>query len=221
MGVKTHGMTQDTTEQLTLADLERQFDLHRVEDLDFFPECRENLPELTDLEHQRLDRALAQFRYLETMPLLENMTRLVLLSPLLDLAGFYGHPFQSRSEQPIHLALPHQGVLIRGILETFVIQEQLWVLIVESKQLGGSLLPGVHQTLAYLLSAPDRLYPRYALVGNGHDFLFLKVMTGAHPRYAQSPLFKTDRSEGLKQVLQVMKRLALTLRLRGSADEPA
>lgn len=46
------------TQQLTLADLERQFDLHRVEDADFFPECSENLPDLTPLEQERLDVAL-------------------------------------------------------------------------------------------------------------------------------------------------------------------
>lgn len=208
------------TQQLTLADLERQFDLHRVEDADFFPECSENLPDLTPLEQERLDRAWAQFQYLETMPLLENMVRMVLLSPLLDLTGLYQPPFQSRSEQPIHVVLPYQGILIRGLLETLVVQEQLWILMVEAKQLGTSLMPGIHQSLAYLLSAPDRLYPRYAMVGNGYHFVFLKVMTGSHPCYAQSPILGVEHGDGLAQVLRVMKRLALTLRLRVSEIEP-
>lgn len=208
------------TELLTLADLERQFDLHRVEDLDFFPECYENLPDLTPLEQERLDRAFTQFQYLDPMPLLENMVRLVLLSPLLDLAGFYDPPFRSRSEQPLHVVLPCQGILMRGLLETLVIQEQLWILMVETKQLGISLLPGIHQSLAYLLSAPDRLYPRYALIGNGYNFVFLKVVTGAHPQYAQSPFLGVNQEHGLAQVLRILKRLALTLRLRTSEMEP-
>lgn len=77
-----------------LAYLKEKFGLQKAEKETFFSEWLDNLPEITDLEKQYLDRVKSNFLNLaERLPILENAVKMVVLSPLLDLAGFYSQPF--------------------------------------------------------------------------------------------------------------------------------
>lgn len=90
----------------TVSEAEKQFNLVRTADLNFFSECRENLSDLTDAEKAVLDRIKARYR---KGHLAEGLVNLVVLSPLLELAGFYDSLFQKYDIYRIFSHLPLQN----------------------------------------------------------------------------------------------------------------
>lgn len=90
-----------------------------------FCEGSENLAEITDLEKLYLNRIKDNFlRLIKRPPILENAVKMVVLSLLLDLAGFYQEPFLFATEESIELAIEDEGEIIRGRIDTLIIQEQ-------------------------------------------------------------------------------------------------
>jgi len=69
---------------LKLHDLKASFGLELVEDDQFFQEWLDDLPELTELEKQTLDRVKRHYRYLLEYPVMESIVKMVVLSPVLD-----------------------------------------------------------------------------------------------------------------------------------------
>jgi hypothetical protein len=78
---------------VTMVELVERFNLRETEDLQFFLEWQEGLPELTDGERQGMDEVKADYRHLLRYPILKPVVKMVILSPLLRLAGFYRPPF--------------------------------------------------------------------------------------------------------------------------------
>ncbi|MHC5737709.1 restriction endonuclease subunit R [Nostoc sp.] len=116
-------------QNIGLAYLEERFSLQIAEDEAFFTEWFENLSEITDLEKQDLDRIKLYFlRLVKHPPLSEETVKLVVLSPLLNLARFYDEPFYMRGEESIEIFAEDEGEIIRGIIDILVIQEQFWLL---------------------------------------------------------------------------------------------
>jgi predicted type IV restriction endonuclease len=187
--------------------LEKKFGLQQAADRQFFEEWQAPLPGLSELEEQRLDRAKAQYLHLSSRPILEEMVKMVIVSPLLDLAGFYDPPFYSVSEKSVKLSIKDEQVTIRGKIDVLVIQDQLWVLVIESKRSGLSLEPGIPQALAYMLASPEHQRPLYSMVTNGSNFIFLKLVHHAAPSYSLSDEFTLRRDGDLLTVVQVLKRL--------------
>lgn len=125
---------------ITLHDLRSKFSLSQTEDDQFFREWQSDLPEISESELRSLDRVKSNYRNLiEYPPLLENAVKMVVLSPLLDLAGFYQPPFRVETETSINLAAEDEGVIVKGRIDVLVLQEQLWLLIIESKKAEFSL----------------------------------------------------------------------------------
>jgi flagellar basal body rod protein FlgG len=77
---------------ITLAQLVERFSLQRADD-EFFPEWQHNLPELNDLEKQSLNQIKAEYLHLSQYQILEPVVKMVVLSPLLRLAGFLSTTF--------------------------------------------------------------------------------------------------------------------------------
>lgn len=173
-----------------LAYLEEKFSLQLAQDEAFFTEWFENLPEVTDLEKPDLDKIKFHFlRLVKRPPLSEETVKLVVLSLLLNLAGFYDEPFYMRGEQSIEISAEDEGEVIRGRIDFLVIQEQFWLLVIESKRSSFSLLEAVPQALVYMLANPSQDKPTFGLVTNGSDFIFLKITTENQPKYAISDRF--------------------------------
>ncbi len=125
---------------ITFYELETNFNLQLVEDEQFFREWQDNLPEITDSEKQHLDRVKASYSNLEKYPpLLENTVKMVVLSPLLDLAGFYLPPFHIKSEKSIEISDQDEEIILRGEIDVLTIFNQLWILVIESKKATFSL----------------------------------------------------------------------------------
>jgi hypothetical protein len=192
-------------EQLTLYDLEQKFQLQRVYDRQFLAEWQNVVPALTTMEQQRLERV--QHLHLATRPMLEGMVKMVVVSPLLDLAGFFDAPFYSTSEASMNLTAKDGKVTVHGKMDVLVLLAQMWVLVIESKRAEFSLKVGIPQVLAYMLVTPQSSQPIYGMVTNGSNFTFLKLAIGASPQYAQSEMFDIERGDDLARVLQILKQI--------------
>ncbi|MGF1987061.1 MAG: type I restriction endonuclease [Nostoc sp. ZfuVER08] len=102
--------------------------------------------------------------------------------------------------------------IIKGRIDVLVIQEQFWMLVIESKRSSFSLLEAVPQALAYMLDNPSQDKPSFGLVTNGSDFIFLKLTKQNQPRYAISEQFTLlKRKSELYQVLSILKNLSQIL----------
>ncbi|BAY73977.1 hypothetical protein NIES25_03850 [Nostoc linckia NIES-25] len=196
-----------------LAYLQEKFSLQLAEDDAFFTEWFENLPEITDLEKQDLDRIKFNFlRLAKRPPLSEDTVKLVVLSPLLNLAGFYDEPFYIRSEESIKISVEDEGEIIRGRIDILVIQEKLWLLVIESKRSSFSLLETIPQALVYMLASPNSEKPVFVLVTSGEDFQFIKLIKQDKPEYILSDKFTlSKRKNELYKVLSILKKLSQIL----------
>jgi hypothetical protein len=200
-------------QNIGIADLEARFGLEQTDNETFFPEWWENLPEISELEKQYLDKVKLHFlRLVKHPPLSEETVKLVVLSPLLSLAGFYDEPFFIRSESSIEIAVEDAEEVIRGRIDVLVIQQQLWLMVIESKKTAFSLAQAIPQALTYMLANPHPDYPVYSLVINGEDFQFIKLLQQDQPRYALSDRFTLYRRENeLYQVFRILKKLGQIL----------
>jgi len=122
-------------QDVTPVYLEERFCLQQTNDEQFFTEWLTNLPETSELEKPYLDRVKENYlSLLKNPPLLEDAVKLVVLSPLLDLAGFYRHPFRITTEKSIEISVDDEGEIVRGRIDLLVLQQQLWIAVIEAKR---------------------------------------------------------------------------------------
>ena len=72
-----------------LYSLQENFGLERCHDPDFFPEWQQEIEAIDDADQETLNTIKTEFNYLSNRPILEAMVKMVVVSPLLRLAGFY------------------------------------------------------------------------------------------------------------------------------------
>lgn len=191
---------------VTLRTLIDDFGIRLVEDSAFFPEWQETLPEVSDPEKQQLDRIRAGFiNLLNYPPLLEGVIRMSIVDPLLFLGGFYLPPFHVRSEPSIEIQTEDEGIVITGSLDTLVLKDRLWVLVVESKRASYSVEAGLAQILAYMLASPNPDQSCFGLLVDGSSFMFVKLVKGTSPQYSTSRLFGIRNSGDLYTVFAILK----------------
>ncbi len=199
-------------QDVTLAQLKSSLGLRHVQEPEFFPEWSQLSASLSPLEVQMLDRIKANFSSLmEEPPVMENSVKMVVLAPILDMLGFYQPPFSLRTEPSIEVTTEDEGVRIRGRIDVLVLQNQLWLTVIESKRSDFSVTRAIPQTLSYLMANPQPTQPGFGLIVNGNEFLFLKA-TRQPAEYANSRLFSLiNPGNELYQVFQVLKELRSTL----------
>jgi len=201
---------------VTISDLESWCGIQLIEDEQFFREWLDDLPDLTESEKFLLERVKPEYlNILKYSSMLETSVKMVVLSPLLEMAGFYLPPFYIETEPSIELELVDGEVIIKGRIDVLVLDKTFWILVIESKRVGVSLEEGEAQMLKYLLSNPDKQVPSYGLLTNGTNFQFMKLTQVDTPQYAFSRLFNLrNPGNDLYGVLRVLKRLAQILRNR-------
>ncbi len=184
--------------QISLEQLQKQFHLYKTKAPDFFPEWQANLPDLTEREKQSLDWVKSNYLSLsETNFFSEEMVKMVVLSPLLDLADFYQLPFQTKSETSVEIVAENEGILVRGKIDILVINQQLWVLVVETKQSQFDVTVALPQALTYMLASPNHQEISYGFLVNGREFMFVKLKQGKSPVYSRSYALSIERNEEL------------------------
>jgi hypothetical protein len=194
--------------ELTLNEVETKFHLQEAAEEKFFSEWQENLPEISGEEKKYLDQVKADFLFLNKYPLFEEAVKMVVLSPLLNLAGFYRSPFRISEEVPVQIAAKEGEQIVRGRIDILVIQEQFWVLVIESKQASFSLKSGIAQALSYMVATPNPTQAVFGMVTNGSHFIFLKLIGGETSQYVFSDEFSLLRhGNDLYAVLAILKHI--------------
>lgn len=196
--------------EITLHQLETEFGLQFVQDDQFFREWVDDLPELMESERQLLDLVKASYLNLvKYQPMLENTVKMVVLSPLLHLAGLFLPPFYIKTEPEVQITVEDEETIVKGKMDILILTQQFWVLAIESKRQALSLDVGVAQILSYMLATPHADRPSLGMLTNGSNFRFVKLTQQDTPRYAFSDLFDiSNRGNQLYNVLRIMKRLA-------------
>jgi len=195
---------------VTLEELKTLFNLQIVTEDQFFREWQDEFPEITDFQKRQLDQIKAgYFNLLEYPPMLEKTISLSIVSPLLFAGEFYLHPFYIKPEKSVEISEEDEGVIVKSSLDTLVLKEQLWLMVIESKRVSFSLEAGLAQILAYMLANPNPDKPSYGMIATGGSFIFVKLVKGESPRYSTSKGYLT-RNPGneLYDVLRILKRLS-------------
>ncbi|MCC5637559.1 restriction endonuclease subunit R [Nostoc sp. CHAB 5844] len=185
------------------------FDIQLVTDENFFSEWQEELPEITDLDKQLLNKVKAGYlNFLNYPPLLEDVVRMAIVDPILFIGDFYLSPFYVKSESSIDIAVPDEDAIIKGRIDTLVLKDQLWVMIIESKKASFSIEEGLAQILAYMLGNPYSEKPSFGMIATGSEFIFVKLVKEQPPRYALSKGFlMRNPGNDLYEVLRILKHL--------------
>ena len=196
--------------RLSLYDVETKFHAHQqFTTNDFFTDLLQNAPPLSEFEKQILDRTRQHYLYLAKRPLLEVTVKMVTLSPLLSLAGFYDPPFYTTLEESIELVSQDGAEVVRGQIDILVLQQAIWVLVIEAKSIQYDVMVALPQALTYMIASPNHTQPRFGLITNGREFRFIKLDSETEPTYTLSKVFSLSEAENhLYVVLQIFKFLA-------------
>ncbi|MBD2167361.1 restriction endonuclease subunit R [Calothrix membranacea FACHB-236] len=198
---------------VSLNQLIEEFNLQRNDDENFFREWRDNLPEINELEKQNIEEIKTEYQHLSRYPILEPVVKImVVLSPLLCLAGFYQPPFYIAAEEEVEISSEDEGTIIRGRIDILVFHPPFWVLVIEAKRAQYSLAVAIPQALAYMLADTTPEKPVFGFVTNGNEFRFIKLIKAETPQYALSDLFALDSRDDLYTVIKILKHLADLIR---------
>lgn len=143
---------------------------------------------------------------MEYPPVLEDTIKVAVLSPLIHLAGLLLAPYHIKSEKTVSISAVDEGITIEGKIDVLVLQEQLWLIVIESKQPTFSIEAGLAQILSYMLARPNPERPAFGMITTGGSFVFIKLVDN---QYSLSRVFEL-RNPGneLLTVLAILKRLA-------------
>lgn len=191
----------------SLAEAETRFGLSYRSDRDFFLEWRTDFPLLTTAEQQRLDLIKQRYFYHRQFGhLLEGGVNFIVIAPLLEMAGFYDAPFRLRSEASVRIEIADtEDRVYQGRIDSLVVQENLWIILVEAKRTSFSIDVALPQALAYMAANPASHRPTFGLVSNGAYSMFLKL---DFQQYGFSDDFSLNRQQNeLYNILQVLNYL--------------
>lgn len=205
--VQTVAVTKAITD---LNEAHRRFNLSPTTDPQFFPEWQGDLPELTDAEKISLNRYKERYLYYAADGAIsEGTVNVILVSPLLELLGLCDPPYKIRGEQYVQIEIENEDTILQGRIDALVVQNQFWIVLVEAKHFGFSVLQAIPQTVAYMMGSPYPERPVFAMITTGEDYIFIKLTRQGSLRYAQSYKFTllSDANNNLHRVTQVMKRI--------------
>ncbi|PZO39621.1 MAG: type I restriction endonuclease subunit R [Pseudanabaena frigida] len=195
-----------TEANLSISDVEAQFGLVHTSDSQFFIEWFTDLPVLTQEEIADCDRIKRSYLYNRSEDIKENGINLLVVSPLLYLAGFFEPPYKVRAEEAIEIAVEDEGIVYRGRIDALVVQKHLWIVLIDSKRPKFNFFEAVPQALAYMMASPNGDRPSYALATNGDGFIFIKRQGQQYSFSSDFSMFSQPQNH-LYQVLQILKQL--------------
>lgn len=196
----------------SLSGVEDAFGLRQNVEEAFFLEWVKDLPDLSAIEKAELDRLKRRFmQHFHQGQITEGSVDRLLVSPLLDLAGFYEPGFRIETESSVEVTAQDGESIYRGRIDVLVIARRLWVVLVEEKATRISMETALPQALTYMMAHPNGDQPMFGLVTNGHGFAFVKVQqTELGWEYGFSDRFTLmSRQNQLESVLRILKNLPL------------
>jgi hypothetical protein len=175
------------------------------------------LTEVTEWEMAEMEQIRIDFQaYWQAGKVLEGQVQMLVLSPLLRLAGFYRSPIQLSLEQAIgEISIVDEETTIAGRLDLLAVRRAsttpLWILVVESKNSQVDALNGLPQLLTYASRSLSHQRSVWGLVTNGISYYFTRLMTDeirSQQTYQLLPelnLLDSDRALVLLQVLKAIR----------------
>jgi hypothetical protein len=171
-----NGMSQITavTNAIThLNEAHRKFHLSPTSDPDFFPEWHTDLPSLNECEIATLERLKNRYlSYAADGAISEGTVHYMMISPLLELLNLYDPPYKVRAENYVSVVIDVEDTILEGRIDALVIQDQLWVILIEARKYGFSVLQALPQTLAYMMAHPSPDKPLFVMITTGEDYLY-------------------------------------------------
>ena len=191
----------------TIAEAERKFGLSRSESRDFFTEWYDQLPVSNSSDRANLEIIWRRYIYHRSGGhLLESTVMLLLVSPLLTIAGLYDPPFRIKAEESIAIDVSDSEETLQGRIDVLVLRDRLWIIVLESKKTMLSVWSALPQTLAYLMASPNGDRPTFALLTNGDDIVFVKL---EGKQYGMSQVLSPLVNRGeLEVAWQVLRKIA-------------
>jgi len=196
--------------RLSVYDVKAKFNLQQDETDNFFAQLLQAPPALNEFEQQILDRTRQQYLYLADRPLLEVTVKMVTLSPLLSLAGFYDPPFYTTLEESIEVVSQDGLETVRGQIDVLVLQNAIWVVVIEAKSIQYDVMVALPQALTYMIASPNQIAKQqlFGMITNGREFRFIKLTQEPSPTYTLSKIFSLSETENqLYEVLHILKSL--------------
>jgi hypothetical protein len=204
----------------SMAEVQARFAIDYATDPAFFLEWQQDLPSLTDADHAQIAHIQQRFiQHRDRGSLPEGTVDKLMISPLLDLAGLYDSRFTIRTEASVEINLEAAGEILQGRMDTLMLADRIWILVVEAKNSTFALSVALPQLLTYMLSAPmtDRRSEtidstaKFGLATNGEEFRFVKLQSQSERAIvdlsAILSVMPPSRSQ-LPQVVQILKSLA-------------
>jgi hypothetical protein len=206
-----------TQSAASLSEVEGRFNLSRIENTGentsentaFFGEWQDPLPDLDLSEANALAIIYRRLQYHRIDgDLLEGAVTLLVASPLLELAGLYDPPYKLRSEASVEITIDDSEEILRGRIDALILQDQLWVLILEAKKTTIPLRSALPQLLTYLMASPTTDRPLFGMVTNGDEVLFIKLAQQPVAQYDLSRAFSLyTLSSELTYVFKILKKI--------------
>ena len=176
-----------------------------------------SLEPLTEFEQQELAQIRADFYdYLIEGKVLEGQIKLLVISPLLRLAGFFHSPIKISLEQDIDaIVVEDEDTKITGRFDILAINKEqptitdvaFWLLVIESKNTSVNSFEGLPQLLTYAHKSLKCQELVWGLTTNGMDYRFVLIRQGNPSTYQQMPVLNLMESESAIQLLQVLKAI--------------
>jgi len=207
--VQTVGITKAIT---SLNEAHAKLNLSQTSEGEFFTEWFEDLPELTDSEKASLNRLKSRYLYYAADgSITEGTVNIIMLSPLLELMGLCDPPFKIQSEELVKVEIENGGseeLVLEGFIDALVVQNRLWVVLIESKRYGLSVMQALPQTLSYMMANPNLEMPVFGMITTGEDYMFVKLSQQVR-QYALSNKFtlSNPQKNELYEVMQVLKQI--------------
>jgi hypothetical protein len=191
----------------TIAEAEKRFGLSRSESHDFFTEWNHKLPEINSDDQTNLEILWKRYIYHRSGGhLLEATVMLLLVSPLLTVAGLYDPPFWIKAEESVQIIIADSEETLQGRIDILILRDQLWIIVLESKKTMLSVWSALPRTLAYLMANPHRNYPMFGMLTNGDDIVFVKI---ENQKYGISRVFAPLTAQGeLEIACRVLRKIA-------------
>ena len=208
-------MTTLIAKKLTLKQVHQL--LHFEEQLNGSLTSLLSLEPLTEFEQQELAQIRNDFRdYLIDGKVLEGQIKLLVISPLLRLAGFFHSPIKISLEQDIdEIVVEDEDTKITGRFDILAVNKEqptitdvaFWLLVIEAKNSSINSFEGLPQLLTYAHQSLQQQELVWGLTTNGTDYRFVLIRQGNPATYQQMPLLNLMDSESAIQLLQILKAI--------------
>ncbi len=156
------------------------------------------------------------FDYIENGKISEGQAQLVAIAPLLRLAGYSRPPIEYRVEENIAtIYIEDHDTHIRGRFDIVAVNRTiqttstnlLWILVIESKNIGASEYVGIAQMLTYAYSSLAHQKRVWGLVTNGANHQFFYIQNDEELIYQRMPSLNLLDIDPATKLLEVLKAI--------------